>query len=255
MFENNSSNEKLPVRSASLKKIHLESYRFILITLEEAVTEGLSRNNTFLFYWVHFDLLGSVSVLEGWKMNFICFRFSHIWVRMFCYNSNSQVLNRRNWSYAVLISKLCSECSLGSSSRSKEEVDPIRMLSRGILISRSVQFSYFDCQVNKFISWLIAGVMFLEGDGRKQNHTWPQSFQILPAPSSQAIDQPPEPLSSSRWPTKHTDFTYTKHTILPSCPNKPGPPTTSILTGLDTQNWTATPPPWNSSCMGPVLYH
>ena len=78
MFENTSSNEKLPVRSASLKKIHLESYRFILITLEEAVTEGLSRNNTFLFYWVHFDLLGSGSVLEGWKMNFLRFRFSHI---------------------------------------------------------------------------------------------------------------------------------------------------------------------------------
>ena len=159
MFENNSSNEKLPVRSASLKKIHLESYRFILITLEEAVTEGLSRNNTFLFYWFHFDLLESVSVLEGWKMIFICFRFSHIWVRMFCYNYNGQVLNRKSWSYAVLISKLCSECSLGSSSRSKEEVDPIRMLSRGILISRSVQFSYFDCQVNKFISWLIAGLV------------------------------------------------------------------------------------------------
>ena len=119
-------------------------------------------------------------------MNSICFRFSHIWVRMFCYNSNSQVLNRKKWSYAVLISKLCSRCSLGSSSRSKEEVDPIRMLSRGILTSRSVQFSYFDCQVNKFISWLIAGVMFLEGDGRKQNHTWsdhnPFKYSLLPPP-------------------------------------------------------------------------
>ena len=133
-------------------------------------------------------------------MNFICFRFSYIWVRMFCYNSNSQVLNRKKWSYAALISKLC---SLGSSTKSKEEVDPIRKLSRGILISRSVQFSYFDCQVNKFIYWLIAGVMFLEGDWRKQNH---------------------------------------------NCPNKPGPPTPSILTGLDIQNWTATPPSWKSSC-------